>query len=49
MSPSGPQVVIVGAGLAGVAYGWGQKPKVETAWVSGTSLGQALARRLDAT
>jgi renalase len=26
--------------------GWGLKPKVETAWVSGTSLGQALADRL---
>jgi renalase len=29
--------------------GWGPTPKVETAWVSGTALGKALARTLGAT
>ena len=26
--------------------GWGPSPKVETAWLSGTRLGRALAQRL---
>ncbi len=35
------------AGPVGVCGdGWGPKPKVETAWVSGTRLGRALAQRL---
>ena len=38
--PSGP------VGVCG--DGWGPKPKVETAWVSGTQLGRALVERLSA-
>ena len=39
--------LVDGDPLVGVCGdGWGPKPKVETAWVSGTSLGRALAERL---
>jgi len=41
--------LVDGDPLVGVCGdGWGPRPKVETAWVSGTALGQALARRLSA-
>ena len=41
--------LVDGDPLVGVCGdGWGPRPKVETAWVSGTSLGQALAQRLSA-
>lgn len=41
--------LVDGDPLVGVCGdGWGPRPKVETAWVSGTSLGQALAGTLSA-
>lgn len=44
-----PYALVDGEPLVGVCGdGWGPRPKVETAWVSGTSLGRALAARISA-
>lgn len=44
-----PYALVEGDRLVGVCGdGWGATPKVETAWLSGTHLGRALAERLSA-
>jgi predicted NAD/FAD-dependent oxidoreductase len=44
-----PYALVDGDRLVGVCGdGWGEAPKVETAWLSGTRLGRALAERLTA-
>lgn len=44
-----PYALVDGDHLVGVCGdGWGEAPKVETAWLSGTRLGRALAERLTA-